>query len=135
MDTTQAGETILKTDVLGRVKTPSSRREQLLDEFEQSGLSGKKYAELVGVNYQTFATWAQRRRRARGTYEKLPAKLRSKPQTAQWLEAVVKEARQSHAGTKQFLVLELRGGARVEITNATQAALAAALLRELDKPC
>ena len=55
-NTTQAIEQVLKTDVLGRVKTPVARREQLLDEFERSGLSGKKFAELLGLKYQTFAS-------------------------------------------------------------------------------
>jgi DNA-binding transcriptional regulator YiaG len=64
-NTTPAAE-VLKTDVLGRVKTPRARQEALLDEFERSGVSGQKFAALVGVNYQTFATWVQRRRRARG---------------------------------------------------------------------
>ena len=68
MNTTCADETILKTDVLGRVKTPRERREQLLDKFEKSGLTGQKFAAFVGVKYRTFATWAQQRRRARGTY-------------------------------------------------------------------
>jgi DNA-binding transcriptional regulator YiaG len=66
MNTTPTDETILKTDVLGRVKTPAARREQLLEEFERSGMSGQKFAELVGIKYQTFATWAQKRRRQRG---------------------------------------------------------------------
>ena len=61
MNTTQAGQLVLKTDTLGRVKTPAARRERLLDEFEQSGLSGKEFAELLGLKYQTFATWAQAR--------------------------------------------------------------------------
>jgi len=65
MNTTPADETILKTDVLGRVKTPAARREQLLDEFDRSGLNGRKFAELAGIKYQTFATWAQKRRRQR----------------------------------------------------------------------
>ena len=75
---TPADETILKIDVLGRVKTPGERREQLLDEFEKSGLTGQKFAALVGIKYQTFATWAQKRRRARGTYPlvKRPKRLR-----------------------------------------------------------
>jgi hypothetical protein len=47
---------LLKTDVLGREKTPAARREQLLDEFEKSGASGQQFAELVGVKHQTFAT-------------------------------------------------------------------------------
>ena len=48
---------LLKTDLLGRIKTPAARREQILNEFEQSGTSGVKFAELLGVKYQTFATW------------------------------------------------------------------------------
>ena len=58
--------TILKQDGRGRVRTSAARREQLLDEFARSGLSGPKFAELVGVKYQTFATWVQRRQRQLG---------------------------------------------------------------------
>jgi hypothetical protein len=131
MDTTQADEAILKTDVLGRVKTPLARREELLDEFERSGLTGQKFAELVGVKYQTFATWAQKRRRARGAY---PAKaLARKADKVKWLEAVV-EAAQPAIG-KNALVLELPGGAKAEISDARQAALAADLLRALAGSC
>ncbi|MGO8678709.1 MAG: hypothetical protein ACLQVX_22930 [Limisphaerales bacterium] len=63
---TDAGETILKTDSKGRVHTPPGRRESLLDEFERGGLSGCKFAELAGIKYQTFASWAARRRKQRG---------------------------------------------------------------------
>lgn len=52
---------VLKQDKRGRVQTPLARREQLLVEFEQSGLSGPKFAALVGIKYQTFATWVQKR--------------------------------------------------------------------------
>jgi hypothetical protein len=45
---------VLKTDVLGRVRTPAVRRESLLDEFERSGLSGQKFAALVGIKYPTL---------------------------------------------------------------------------------
>jgi hypothetical protein len=62
-NTTQTDEVVIKADVLGRVRTSRERREQLLDEFEKSGLTGQKYAAVVGINYQTFATWAQKRRR------------------------------------------------------------------------
>jgi hypothetical protein len=34
--TTQAAEEIIRTDVLGRMRTSAARREQLLGEFEQS---------------------------------------------------------------------------------------------------
>lgn len=119
-------ETILKTDVVGRVKTPAARREQLLDEFEKSGLTGQKFAELAGIKYQTFATWAQKRRRQRGAYSAV-----KRPKQLRWLEAVVEEK----GGDKSPLVLELPGGARVGINNVNEAALAAALLRALAKPC
>ncbi len=55
---------ILKTDVLGRVKTGARQRERVLDEFERSGLSGMKFAAVAGINYQTFASWVQKRRSA-----------------------------------------------------------------------
>jgi len=131
MNTTLGDETtILKTDVLGRVKTPLARREQLLDEFERSGLSGQKFAELVGIKYQTFATWAQKRRRARGAYPVV-----KRPKQLRWLEAVVGEGQSSDDKIPLPLVLELPGGAKVQIADAKQATLAAVLLRALEKPC
>jgi hypothetical protein len=91
-NTTEANETaLLKTDGLGRVRTRAARRESLLDEFERSGLSGAKFAALVGIRYPTFATWAQRRRRQRGGYvgTNVPTPATCK---VRWLEAVVEQA-------------------------------------------
>jgi hypothetical protein len=56
MHTMLGTESITKTDALGRIRTPAARREQLLDEFERSGSSGCKFAELAGIKYSTF-TW------------------------------------------------------------------------------
>ena len=129
MNTTPTAEVVLKQDVLGRVRTPKARREQLLDEFERSGLPGLKFAELAGIKYQTFATWAQKRRRQRGN----AAVGKS---SVQWLEAVL--APPSKAVVKAGalgLVLHLPGGARVEISEGKQVELAAALVRALQPPC
>jgi len=125
-NTTQAVEQVLKTDMLGRMKTPAARREQLLDEVERSGLSGKKFAALVGIKYPTFATWSQRRRRQRGAYvsEKVPTPARDK---VRWLEAVVEQAHHPGGQSQPALVLALPGGARIEIADVKQVALAAAL--------
>ena len=120
MNTTPDGETLLKTDVLGRVKTPSARREELLDEFARSGLSGQKFAALVGVKYQTFATWAQRRRKT----------VRPAAKPLRLLEAVVEQPE-----VRPALVLHLPGGTRVEITAEQQVKLAAALVRSLAQAC
>jgi hypothetical protein len=130
MNTTPGDEVVLKQDVLGRVKTPKARREQLLDEFERSGLPGLKFAELAGIKYQTFATWAQKRRRQRGAY---PAVRR--PKQLRWLEAVVEEKPGGGDENPLPLVLDLPGGAKVQITDARQAAMAAVLLRTLATPC
>ena len=56
---------LLRQDVKGRVQTPAARREELLDEFDRGGLSGAKFAALVGVKYSTFAFWVARRKRER----------------------------------------------------------------------
>ena len=125
-DMIKADEVVLKTDKLGRVQTPAARREQVLDEFERSGLSGKKFAALVGIKYPTLATWAAKRRRERGMP---PVAKRFK--AVRLVEAVVEES----CGDKKSLVLELPGGAKMEIEDAQQAALAAALLRTLAKSC
>lgn len=122
----KADEVVLKTDTRGRVQTPAARREQLLDEFERSGLSGKKFAALVGIKYPTLATWASKRRRARGMAPEV-----GRTEGLTLLEAVVEEK----GGDKEALVLELPGGARMEIKNAGQAALAGTMLRTLGKPC
>jgi hypothetical protein len=122
--------TIFKQDGRGRVRTSAGRREQLLDEFERSGLSGPKFAELVGVKYQTFATWVQRRQRQLGAAAKVPV-----PTTAsvKWLEAVMTSAPPPVAGA--VLVLQLPGGVRLEVADEKQAVLAASLVRALTKPC
>ena len=128
---------LLKSDVLGRVRTPRERREGLLDEFERSGLTGQKFAALVGVKYQTFASWVQKRRKRRGSYGQAePLETRSTvSQPVQWLEAVA-EAR--GGSPPKELRVELPGGVSVKIADAGQAVLAARLLRELavvERPC
>lgn len=121
---------ILKTDGRGRVQTPAARRESLLDEFERSGLSGPKFAALVGIKYQTFAAWSARRRKLNGN------KVSVKPaDPVRWLEAVVDQAQRSTGPKALSLLLQLPGGARIELVHAEQAPLAAALLRSLEKPC
>ena len=104
---------ILKTDTKGRVQTPATRRESLLDEFERSGLSASKFAALVGIKYQTFAAWAARRRKHATT--KAPVK---PVDPVRWLEAVVQEAQApvSHKTSVVILRLPETGQRRVRPT-------------------
>ena len=133
MTNTTVADEVLKTDVLGRVHTPKARREALLEEFERSGVSGQKFAALVGVNYQTFASWVQKRRKARGHYPLAGKKPVARvPEALRLVEAVIaSESIKEAGGSGVALCLQLPGGARVEVHDARQAALAAELLRAL----
>jgi len=130
--TTEPTEPILiKTDVLGRMHRTREQRERILDEYERSGLRGPEFAALCGVKYQTLATWLQRRKRLRGAYLKRRPRRKAAPQV-QWLEASIQPAA---ASTATGLLLQLPGGVQVQISNQPHIALAAALVRALEKPC
>jgi|SRR5208283_2854581 len=132
MTNKQSDEQILKTDALQRVRTPPARKEQLLDEFERSGLSGKKFAAVVGMKYSTLAGWAaKRRRQGQAGPPVAPSAKSSSP--LQWVEAVLDQV---PGGVSQncALTVQFRSGARLEIGHPNQVKLAAALLQALEKP-
>jgi hypothetical protein len=118
-------KTLIKTDGLGRMKRTREQREQILDEYERSGLSGPKFAALCGVKYQTFAFWLQRRRRERAKEPSRPGAVSK----VHWLEA------QLQPGSGSCLVVHLPGGSRVEVASPQHVDLAAALVRALENPC
>ena len=126
---------ILKTDARGRVRTPAQRRETLLDEFEKSGLSGAKFAAISGIKYQTFANWVQQRRRKGQTVALSSAKGAAKSESVSWLEAVVQQAGEQVEANCGSLTLHLPGGVRAQLDSPRAVALAAALVRALEKPC
>ena len=133
MTNTENEPPLLKTDTLDRVFTPPARRQQLLDEFERSGLSGAKFAALAGLKYQTFASWVQARRRQRGGTG--PAKPPQDPAASvRWLEAVIDQAQGQSGGAGAALGVRLPGGAQLEIAHVGQVPLAAVLLAALEKP-
>jgi len=126
---------ILKTDALGRVRTPAARRERLLDEFEGSGMSGVQFAEFVGIKYQTWATWVQHRRRRRKTVASSnPPDPAGGPRQLRWMEAVIEPSRASAEQNQPALVVHLPGGARMELTVSSQVPLAVAVVRALGQP-
>jgi hypothetical protein len=125
---------VLKQDKQGRVRTPLARREQLLDEFEQSGLSGPKFAALTGLKYQTFATWVQKRKRRRGADG--TTKVPTVTKQVNWLEAVMDQAQGAVVKPSgSVLMLHLPGGTRMEVGDLKQVELAVALLRAWQQPC
>jgi hypothetical protein len=115
---------LIKTDAKGRMHRTREQREHILDEYERSGLSGAKFAALCGVKYQTFAAWFARRKAQRN--EQLRPKA---ARQVQWFEV------QPTATCAPGLLLQLPGGVRAQLTSPEHIALAAALVRALEKPC
>lgn len=119
-------EIILKSDACGRVLVPVERQVELVREFERSGLSGPRFAEMAGVKYPTFAAW----RRKHGTLPPARRPRMALAQEASWLEAVVGP----DAGPA--VTVRLPGGATMELSHPAQAALAAQLLKAIAAtPC
>jgi len=121
---------IIKTDAKGRLRTPKARQEELLDEFERSGLSGKRFAEVSGIKYQTFAVWVARRRKARPSGAAPISSGKAGP--VRWLEATVDRAAGGEPASPPLVIL-LPGGASIRVEDPSQAALAAQLIRLLDQ--
>ncbi len=139
MDDAEATK-ILKRDALGRVTLTGEQREHLLDEFERSGLKGRPFARLAGVNYPTFASWIQKRRHARGDYVRVSRRQAAAgsepPRALSLVEAVLASSQPAPAGTHNgtgaaVLQLNLPGGAHLTIATPQHAVLAAQLLKAL----
>jgi hypothetical protein len=118
--------TFLKTDRLGRVCVTRERREELLGEFERSGLSGAEFAALVGVKYSTFSGWRQRRDRESKSASESPS-----GSPLHLVEAVVESSGGEDA--QRAVVIELPGNARMEFSHAAQVPLVSALLKSLER--
>ena len=108
-------------DTKGRVRTSKEQRRLILSEFESSGVSATQFAHRTGPKYSTLAAWIHRYRRT---------KRRGRRSTVRLLEAVV-----GPAPCMPALQVQLPGGARLEIREAGQIPLAAALVRALEQPC
>jgi hypothetical protein len=117
-DQKRTGE-LLRQDTAGRVRTSKERREELLAEFDRSGVSGARFAQMAGIKYPTFATWLHERRAGRS---KAAGKARK---TVTWVEAL--------RGATARLRVELPGSAWMEVGSEEQAGIAALLLRKLAK--
>jgi len=104
----------------GRVRVTKEQRAVILAELARSGASLPKFAQRTGLKYSTLAAWVARARRAKRSLGPPPLRL---------LEAVVAPP------THLALQVQLPGGARLEIHEASQLPLAAAFVHALAKPC
>ena len=125
---------ILKVDVLGRVQTSPERREALLREFEKSGITGKRFAELHGIKYQTFASWRKKRKK-RGKRKRGRARSGGRNAKALALAEVTVVEPESKAAGAHPLEVELPGGVRLGVNDSQGVSLAAELIRALGRSC
>ena len=127
---------IFKRDKMGRVRVSRARREALLNEFERGGTSGAQFADYVGIKYSTFATWIQKRQRRQASGVRFTNQgrrlKRKRAAPIRWLETMV-DVQGKESRSEARLRVHLPGGAHLEITNGTQAGLAAVLLENLGR--
>lgn len=118
---------LLRSDTKGRVRAPRERREQLLDEFEQTGASAAMFAKIAGLRYSTFAAWVNRRRKQQAGPGATSGATKA---LVQFVEAAVEAKAPLRV---RRLRIELPGGAYAEIGSSEEVEIAAELLRALKR--
>lgn len=115
---------IVKADTRGRTRYSEDYRQEVLDAFEQSGLSGMEFARQCGVKYSTFASWIKKRRESRedrgGGYLPRPAT------TDPFIIADIREN-----GSAGGLSVTFPGGVVARASTRDQVELLAVLMRTL----
>ncbi len=119
LESALTGKLPVALDTKGRVRTSKEQRRLILAEFECSGMSAVQFARRTGLKYSTFAAWLQRSRRTKRPARKTRVRL---------LEAVL-----TTSTSATSLTVLLPGGARLEIREAGQVPLAAALVHALEQ--
>ena len=118
-------------DRRGRVRVSVERRQELLAQYDKGEMTAAQFAAFAGIKYQTLCGWLQRRR-PNGTAVAGQPRVGRAARDVQWVEAVVEaEQRRGPGNDGGLLVVQLRGGARMEIGDPLSAALAAEVLRNL----
>jgi transposase-like protein len=123
-------ESIVKADRRRRLRYTTEQKTALVEAYQSSGLSGTRFAELHGVNYQTLASWLQKRKRTAGSSPKSTSAFGL-------LSLVSAELHDGPATVARPLAIILPGGVRFEVSDPSQAPIAAAMIRELQSqsPC
>lgn len=133
-------EQIVKRDEKGRLRITKERREALLAEYDQGGMTGAAFARWAGIPYATFMTWLHKRRKAT---EPVVEKEARQAVTLEWVEAVVeksaevpKQLPKRETAAKSGMALVVEGpGVRLELSEERHVLWAAKLLRHLGEVC
>lgn len=125
-DTAVIGK-ILVQDARGRVRTPREKREEIVDEYEKSGMSGVAFAAMVGVKYPTLAWWVQQRRKGQAAVASAPAG----QAPVRWVEAVAESEPMGTAPSGRGMRVQIGAAVRVEVVNGQQARWVGEMLRAM----
>jgi lambda repressor-like predicted transcriptional regulator len=115
---------LVTTDCKGRLRVCKEQRKAVLAKFEQSGMSGAKFAAVAGIKYSTFAGWLQR-------YRRLKPRVAAK--RVRLVEAVIGATPSQEPAARTGLIVHLPGAVRVELSCAAEVPLVAALMEALQK--
>jgi hypothetical protein len=117
------------------------RREALLAQYDQGGMTGAAFARWAGVPYATFMTWLQKRRKA----GKPCVKTEQQTGALEWVEAVVEKSTETPLRKEPkkepalkmgaALIVEGPGGIRLELLEERHVLWAAKLLRHWGELC
>lgn len=127
MTSTTCGGLVIKQDSRGRVRYSKERREELLGEFDRSGMGGASFARLSGIQYTTFAGWIKRRNR-QVEREGVAVGTEKRSSAIRLVEAMVEPEAQHPGEVAQGLRIELPGGSGMRIESPVQMQMAAELV-------
>jgi hypothetical protein len=133
MSSTDSSSEVIESSKRGYALVSRARREELLGEFERSGMSAPNFAKLVGIKYPTFMGWIYQRR-GKQVQHPSQSSVPAKGESGLWFEAVIEKAQAAiPPGTAQPLLVRLPSGAALEVGHSSQVQLGAALLRAWEK--
>lgn len=128
---TPMNESMMKTDLRGRLRYTPEQKKTMVDAYLVSGLSAPRFATLHGVKYQTLVSWIKNGKITTS------AKPSPSPNPA-LLSLVPAEIEGSSAtGVSRSIEVLLSGGTKIIISTPGQLDLAVRLIRQLEKqiPC
>ena len=124
---------LIRTDQVGRLRFTKEQRRVLLEAFEGSGQTASGFAAQHGIKYTTFTGWIQQRRKAAKPSTGLSAAAPS-AKTLLLAEVSCEDVSPPPLASAALEVC-LPGGTRLAVGGIAQVPLAAALIRELSRPC
>lgn len=122
--TQSSNEMVLKVDILGRVRTPREKQDEIVSAYRGSGMTGQQFAGFCGVKYSTLMSWVGKARREGKTVEES-----TRPSGMSWVEATLEPGK---SGKGEGLSIEIGKGVRLEVFNSRQAVLAGEVIRSLE---